>query len=65
MASNDVWEEIHLIPVRLQFHREGVGTVVCRLPEPLPSTVAIRAHNRDDALASLIEQMYLHASEPE
>lgn len=41
MPRSDVWEETHLLPMRVKFQREADGSVVMQLPGYQLSTMTV------------------------
>lgn len=65
MARSDVWEETHMLPIRLKFQREDNRTVVCQLPGYVLPETTVSGADHDEALAKLIEHVYIYMGKPE
>lgn len=59
-----VWEETHLLPMRVKLQQEADGSIVMQLPGYQLSTVTVTAWNKDDALALIYERMYALMGKP-
>lgn len=58
MKRSDVWEETHLLPMRVKFQREADGTVVMQLPAYQLREVTAYGSDIDEAIARMDEAMY-------
>ena len=60
-TRSEVWEETHLIPLRMRFQREADGTVVMQLPGYQLPIVTVTGRDKGEAIALMDERMYAAA----
>lgn len=58
MNRSDVWEETHLLPMRVKFQREADGTVVMQLPAYQLREVTVYGRDMGEAIAKMDDAMH-------
>lgn len=61
MTRSDVWEEVHLLPLRVKFQREADGSVVMQRPGYHLSAVTVTGRDKGEAIALMDERLYAEA----
>ena len=57
VKRSDVWEETHLLPVRLKMQQEADGSIVVQMPGYRLDTITVTGADRREALARMDERM--------
>lgn len=58
MKRSNVWEETHLLPMRMKLQREADGTVVMQLPAYQLREVTVYGRDIGEAIAKMNEAMF-------
>lgn len=64
MKRSEVWEETHLLPMRVKLQREADGSIVMQLPGYMLSTVTVVGADKREAIALMDERMYALMGKP-
>lgn len=59
VSRSNVWEEVHLLPMRVKFQREHDGTIAMQLPGYQLREVTVVGVDKGDAIARMDDAMYV------